>query len=153
MVQSWKRRERVLYRAVNVPLQNHWGNYDACKGGNVTANTSAFNKAKWYNITTNPGFAGFSGAPSSTDDDYALLPTSRIYTTNPNFKSCPRSAVGPTTVSPGTILPLYLTYWNMAPPAQYWDMMNFPFSQILNQGLTIPVSNFTINQDSTTVPN
>jgi len=86
-------------------VQAHYANYDSCKGGNVTANTAAFNKARWYNITTNPGFAGFSGAPSSTNDDYALLSTSRLYTIDPNFKSCPRSAVGPTTIYPGTILP------------------------------------------------
>lgn len=134
-------------------VQAHYGDYDACKGGGVTANTGAFNKARWYNITTNPGFAGFLGAPSSTNDDYALLPTSRIYTISPKFKSCPRSAVGPTTITPGTILALYQQYWNMAPPLRYADMMNFPFNQILNQGLSVPISNFTINQDSTTVPN
>jgi len=41
----------------------------------------------------------------------------------------------------------------MAPPSRYADMMNFNFNQILNQALAVPVSNFTINQGSTTVPN
>lgn len=120
----------------------------------VYANTSVFNKKKWYNVTSmaNPGFAGLlTGKPSSIDDDYALLPSSSLYTINPNFKSCPRSAVGPTVISPGTILPLYLQYFNIPQPARFNDMMNFAFSQIQNQNLKVPKENFTIVNDSTLV--
>lgn len=135
-----------------VTVQRHWGDYNSCGPPDVYANTTVFNKARWYNITSNPGFATLTGAPSSTNDDYALSPTSRLYTINPAFRSCPRASVGPTLVTPGTILPLYLSYFNIPQPTRFQDMTKFPFNQILNQALSVPISNFTINLDSIDVP-
>lgn len=132
-------------------MQRHWGDYDNCGLPDVTANTIVFNKMRSYNITTNPGF-GFSGAPSSTNDDYGLLPTSRIYSISPNFKSCPRSTVGPTKITPGSTLPIYLQYFNIPRPHRFDDMLKFPFSRIMNQVLFVPVTSLTVNHNSISIP-
>lgn len=133
-------------------VQNHFGNYESCRPDQqVYANMSTFNKARWYNITTNPGFVGGTGHPSGISD-FALLPTSRLYTINPKFKSCPRSAVGPTVIDPGTILPVYLQYYNVTRPARFNDMLSFPFSQILNGKLTVNITDFVISNETIVVP-
>lgn len=145
---------KLLFPCVTV--QGHKYNYEGCALPEtpVYANVSVFNKQRWYNVTSmaNPGFAGLlTGKPSSIDDDYALLPSSTLYAINPNFKSCPRSATGPTVIAPGTILPLYLQYFNIPQPARFTDMMNFAFSKILNQTLRVPNDTFIINNDTTLV--
>lgn len=131
-------------------VQGHWGNYQSCTTPDVTAKSNVWNKARWTNITTNPGFVGTGNI--SKVDDYALRSNSRIYTINPNFKSCPRASVGPTTIAPGTILPIYLQYFNIAQPARFNDMLNFSFSKILDGSLSIPVQSFDISPNTLTVP-
>jgi len=91
-------------------FQAHWGNYQSCTAPDVIANSGVWNKARWNNITSNPGFVGTGKHLQSR----RLRPLPRfktIHQLNPKFKSCPRYDAGPRAIAPGAILPIYVQYF------------------------------------------
>lgn len=104
------------------------------------------NKGGWINITGDPGFIGGGTAPDLVD--FGLKPDSRIYKIRPQFKSCPRSQVGPKPVPQGTVLPLYADYWNVDEPVAYQPVMWFSSGMLGDQSKTVPWSQLEVQTTS-----
>lgn len=121
-------------------------NYNACS---YLADKSALNNATAYNVTGNPGFIDSNWTPDAVQD-FGLLPSSRIYSIDPKFKSCPRSEVGPTDVTQGAILSLYGRFWNVPEPENYGIVIAFDLQALKNASLEVPLSELNTTDVSLT---
>lgn len=104
------------------------------------------NKGGWINITGDPGFIGGGTPPDIVD--FGLKPESRIYKLRPQFKSCPRTQVGPKPVAQGAAVPVYEAFWNLEEPVAYQPVMGFAQGMLLDQSKTIPESQFQVQTTS-----
>lgn len=120
--------------------------YNACS---YVANRTALNSAVGHNVTDNPGF-NHTEWDRDGIQDFGLIPSSRIYSIDPNFKSCPRSEVGPTSVTQGEVLSLYGGFWNVPEPENYALVGSFDYTCHENSALQVPLSELSTTNVSVT---